>query len=197
MAGQVWFVDKRGIPQSWREKVEMGSRPYRLYHFLKDLDEVLERYVQDYKRLQAISRLSQRLLHHATWLKEACPLPDPNVGWSVMMLYDDPTYVQTVQLVGWAVGSVSPVHNHATWGVVALLQGQEKNTFWQQDEQGAVHQVGELVLNAGDILCLASDAIHHVEVLGDQPTYSLNLYGETRFSERYQFDPVAQTYQKF
>ncbi|MGF1576409.1 MAG: cupin [Cyanophyceae cyanobacterium] len=197
MVGQIWFVDQKGDPHLWKDSPLSSSHPYRLYHFLADLDQTLERYPQDYKRLQAISKLCRRLLQQASWLKDSCPPPDPKLGWSVMILYDEPTYAQTVQLVGWDPGTSSPVHNHATWGVVALLQGQEKNTFWQQDIDGRIHKTGELILNPGDMLCLTSDAIHQVEVLGEQPTFSFNLYGETHYAERYEFDPIAQTRKLF
>jgi predicted metal-dependent enzyme (double-stranded beta helix superfamily) len=197
ITAKTWFVDHTGDPQLWKESPLTSAQTYRLYHFLSDLDQVLDRYPQDYKRLQAISKLLRRLLTQATWLQDVCPTPDPNLGWSVMFLYDEPTYPQTVQLVGWNPSTSSPVHNHATWGVVALLQGQEKNTFWHQDPEGILHKKQELILNPGDILCLTSEAIHQVEAISNQPTFSFNLYGKTNYSQRYEFDPIAQTRQLF
>jgi len=32
------------------------------------------------------------------------------------------------------------------------------------------------------------DAIHQVEAIGDQPTISFNVYGETNYDQRFEFD---------
>ncbi|MGQ9873409.1 cysteine dioxygenase family protein [Leptodesmis sp.] len=118
--------------------------------------------------------------------------PDPDLGWEVTMLYDEPFFPLTVQLVAWAPGVTSPIHNHATWGVVALLSGQEKNTFWQRSPTSEfsdrIELAADLLLSPGGILCLMPDAIHQVEAIGDQPTISFNLYGETNYDQRFEFD---------
>jgi predicted metal-dependent enzyme (double-stranded beta helix superfamily) len=41
------------------------------------------------------------------------------------------------------------------------------------------------------------DAIHHVAALGDEPTISFNLYGETDYDRRFDFDPIQGTAQNF
>jgi predicted metal-dependent enzyme (double-stranded beta helix superfamily) len=97
-----------------------------------------------------------------------------------------------VQLVAWAPGVQSPIHNHASWGVVALLSGQENNTFWQRSPTpefpDRIERVGDRLLSPGNILCLMPDTIHQVEALGKQPTISFNVYGETNYDQRFEFD---------
>jgi predicted metal-dependent enzyme (double-stranded beta helix superfamily) len=39
--------------------------------------------------------------------------------------------------------------------------------------------------------------IHRVEALGDEPTISFNLYGETNYEQRFEFDPVNCTAKTF
>jgi predicted metal-dependent enzyme (double-stranded beta helix superfamily) len=41
------------------------------------------------------------------------------------------------------------------------------------------------------------DAIHHVEAMGDEPTISFNLYGETNYNQRFEFDSVQGTAKNF
>jgi predicted metal-dependent enzyme (double-stranded beta helix superfamily) len=41
------------------------------------------------------------------------------------------------------------------------------------------------------------DAIHSVEAIGDEPTISFNLYGETDYDQRFEFDPVTCTAKNF
>ncbi|MCU0570515.1 MAG: cupin [Oculatellaceae cyanobacterium Prado106] len=173
------------------------KQPYRLYRFLTDLEDILDRVPDEPTRLSLILPLVRHLLTHSEWLHMNFSPPDPVTGWSVLMLYDEPDYPITVQTVVWSPGSVSPIHNHGTWGVVALLHGQEKNRFWQRSPTSThadhITPTQDHLLFPGDILGLTSEAIHQVEAIGDEPTISFNVYGETNYEQRFEFDPVKQT----
>jgi len=131
MIGQDWHVtnDGRCNAGNMMSQAEELTRPYRLYRFLTDLEDVLERLTDDQLRLKAIAPLVRQLLNSAEWLQILPLQPDPDTGWAVTMLYDEPFFPLTVQLVAWAPGMASPIHNHASWGLVALLNGQEKIRF--------------------------------------------------------------------
>jgi predicted metal-dependent enzyme (double-stranded beta helix superfamily) len=194
MAEQNWFVTNDGQCDrlAAAEQPQEGAEPYRLYRFLTDLEDVLNHIAEDQLRLQAICPLVRKLLTSSAWLQIMPLEPNPETGWEVAMLYDEPFFPLTVQLVAWAPGVISPIHNHAAWGLVALLSGQEKNTFWRRSpapqHPDQIAPVGEQVLAPGDILCLMPDAIHQVEAMGNQPTISFNLYGETNYAQRFEFD---------
>jgi predicted metal-dependent enzyme (double-stranded beta helix superfamily) len=203
MALQDWLLTNEGkqVEQAVNLEESFPDSPYRLYHFLSDLDDILDRVRDDYHRLQKICPLVRRLLNSSEWLQTHFLPPDPDTGWSVQMLYDEPDYPITVQTVVWLPGSVSPIHNHGAWGIVALLSGTEKNTFWSRNStptaSDRIKQVGEQILFPGDILGFMPDAIHRVEALGDEPTVSFNLYGETDYSQRFEFDSDLNTAQTF
>lgn len=189
-----WFVTNEGQCKAWEvvSQFEEPAQPYRLYRFLTDVEDVLNHITDDQLRLQAICPLVRQLLASSSWLQIMPLEPDSEMGWEVTILYDEPFFPLTVQLVAWAPGVTSPIHNHATWGIVALLSGQEKNTFWQRSPTvqfpDQIEPVGEHLLTPGDILCLMPDAIHHVQAIGDQPTISFNLYGETNYEQRFEFN---------
>lgn len=203
MTGKNWLVTNEG--QCFKNEVvyqdEELQRPYRLYRFLTDLEDILERVKDDRERLNLICPLVRRLLNSSEWLQMNYLLPDPETGWSVLMLYDEPDFPITVQTVVWAPGSISPIHNHGCWGIVALLSGQEKNTFWQRSPSSEfpdrIEPVSDRLLNSGDILCLMPDTIHHLEAIGNEPTISFNLYGETNYNQRFEFDPTYSTAKNF
>jgi predicted metal-dependent enzyme (double-stranded beta helix superfamily) len=203
MAEQDWFVTNEGQCQAWEvaNQAEELTQPYRLYRFLTELEDVLNCMTDDQLRLQAICPLVRRLLTSSSWLQLPLLQPDPETGWAVSMVYDEPFFPLTVQLVAWAPGATSPVHNHASWGLVALLSGQENNTFWQRSPTSnfpdRINPVGDHLLNPGDILCLMPETIHHIEAIGDQPTLSFNLYGETHYDRRFEFDPIQGTAKNF
>ncbi|WP_017302910.1 hypothetical protein [Spirulina subsalsa] len=203
MTSQDWLINNEGVCQAvdWGIPEVDSFRPYRLYRFLTDLEDILEQISDDALRLQAICPLVRQLLRSSSWLQIPMVEPNPETGWEVLMLYDEPFFPLTVQLVAWAPGVVSPVHNHACWGLVALLSGEEKNTFWRRSGRGdapdAIEKIGDRIFSPGDVLCLMPEAIHHIEATSPEPTLSFNLYGETNYPQRFQFDPLAGTARNF
>lgn len=203
MIGKDWFAtdDGRCNASEVVSQAEELTDPYRLYRFLTDLEDVLNRIEDDRLRLQAICPLVRKLLTSSSWLQITPLEPDSQTGWEVSVLYDEPFFPITVQLVAWAPGVTSPIHNHGCWGLVALLDGEEKNTFWRRsstaESSGRIEATGDCLLHPGDIMCLMPDAIHHVEAMGDRPTISFNLYGETNYDRRFEFDPILGTAKNF
>lgn len=175
--------------------------PYRLYRFLTDIEDIIWQEKDDRLRLQKICPLVRRLLNSSEWILTSFLLPDRETGWSVQMLYDEPDFALTVQTVAWSPQSISPIHNHGSWGIVALIDGAEKNTFWQRSPTpefpDRIVKTGEHILMAGDILCLMPNAIHQIEVIGDEPTISFNIYGITDYSKRFEFDVEWRTAKVF
>jgi predicted metal-dependent enzyme (double-stranded beta helix superfamily) len=198
-----WIVSNEGqcegLPQV--ETCLHRPSPYRLYRFLSDLDDILDEVADDALRLQQICPQVRQFLSDSPWLEAQYVPPDPKKGWSVLMLYDEPDYPLTVQMVAWTPGQVSPIHNHGCWGLVALLSGQEKNTFWRRSPDveypDRLEQVSELCLEPGQIVSFLPDTIHCVEALGDEPTISFNLYGKTDYNHRFEFDLTTHTAKKF
>jgi len=195
-----WLVNNQGECQPYFPNLEQKfAEPYRLYRFLTDLENVLDLDIDEAGRINAIILLVRQLLTSADWLHTNYAQPNPQTGWSITSIYEEPNYPITAQTVAWNPGNVSPVHNHASWGVVAIISGEEKNTFWRRslDNPNQLAKTSEKVLVAGDIVGFTSDAIHCVEPLGQEPCITFNLYGEADFSQRYEFDIIRHTAKNF
>ncbi|AFY57152.1 putative metal-dependent enzyme of the double-stranded beta helix superfamily [Rivularia sp. PCC 7116] len=200
MMNQDWLLTDDGECEAREviEETELPENPYRLFRFLTNLEDILQNTSDDIQRLEQIRPLVRRLLNSSEWLHYEYLEADADTGWSVTTLYDEPDFPLTVQTVVWLPGSVSPIHNHATWGVVAILSGEEKNIVWKKaDNSERIEKAGELTLSPGDIISFTGDAIHHVEVVGDEPTVSFNIYGETNYDQRYEFNPINYTATNF
>lgn len=183
------------------QPTELPRNPYRLYRFLTDLEDILLTIPEDGDRLKAIMPLVRHLLTSSYWLQMEYDQPSPKTGWSVKTLYREPEYPLTVQMVAWKPGTSSPIHNHGTWGIVALIDGTEKNRFWKRSPTAEfpdkLELVGEQILQPGEIIGFMPGAIHSVESVGDEPTISFNIYGETDYSQRFRFDTIKHTAKKF
>ncbi len=199
---QDWLVTGEGscIALSL-EELELPESPYRLYRFLTEMEDILASVPDMSGRIRAIAPLVRKLLISSDWLQMEFTYPAADPGWSVRFLYREPNYPITIQMVAWLPGNQSPIHNHATWGLVALISGQEKNRLWKRsptpDNPDRIECVGEQILNPGDIIGFLPEAIHSVEPLGDEPAITFNLYGITDFSQRLEFDPVHHTAKTF
>ncbi|MEL6931441.1 MAG: cupin [Cyanobacteria bacterium J06600_6] len=182
-------------------ETELPADPYRLFRFLTDLEDVLLDIPDDLQRLKAIMPLVRNLLTSSYWLQMEYDSPSPQTGWSVKTLYREPEYPLTVQMVAWKPGTASPIHNHATWGIVALIDGVEKNRFWKRSPTAEfpdrLELVGEQILEPGEIIGFAPNAIHSVESIGNEPTISFNLYGQTDYPQRFQFDIIKHSAKNF
>lgn len=199
---QNWIVEDSAECQAvFPEAYAPPLEPYRLYRFLTQLEDILAAIPSDRQRLEAIMPRVRALLESSYWLQMEFDPPQPNPGWSVKFLYRDNNFPLTVQMVGWLPGKPSPIHNHACWGTVAIISGEEKNRIYKRsptaEHPDRIELVAEKVLVPGDIIGFTPEAIHSVEPIGDEPVISFNLYGVTDFERRLEFDPVAHAAKKF
>lgn len=190
---------------SWRvcqpaKEWDLLRTPYYLHRFLTEVEDVLNEEDTEVKRLAALRLLVRRLITNSYWIRTQKPKPS-DMGISALMLYDELGYPLTVQTAIAQPGTVSPVHNHGNWGIVVILQGEERNMVWRRVPDAKfpnrVEPVGEIILLPGDIISFTSDAIHNVKVVGDEPTFSFSIYGETYHSRRFEYDPIAHTARNF
>lgn len=174
---------------------------YRLYRFLTEIEDVLDGVEDESSCLPEIRMLVRRLIVNSYWVQSQSLAPDAVTGNSVLLLYDELGFPLTVQTVTFAPGTRSTIHNHGTWGVVAVLKGKEKNTVWQRtptpDFADKITPTGEIILSPGDIVSFTGDAIHSVEAVGEEPTVTFNIYGETDPQARFEFDLVSHAAKKF
>ena len=71
----------------------------------------------------------------------------------------------------------SAVHNHTIWANIQPIIGPEKNTLFQEQEDGTLKITEEFVVEPGSILELAPDAIHCIENPSDKPARAFHVYG--------------------
>ena len=203
MKGKDWLLTGDGHYQACKavRAWDLLRENYRVYRFLTEVEDVLNNADDETSRLPEIRMLVRRLIVNSYWVRSQRLEPSPKTGTSVLLLYDELGFPLTVQTVTFAPGTRSNIHNHGTWGIVAVLQGQEKNSFWRRtpspEYQDKIEQTGEITLFPGDIISFTPDAIHSVEAMGDEPTVTFNIYGETYPSERFEFDPVKCSAKNF
>lgn len=198
-----WLLNDEGICQTCKpvREWELLREEYRFYRFLTEIEDVIIQASDESSLLPKIRRLVRQLILNSYWVQTQYLEASPKTGVSVLILYDEIGFPLTVQTVTFAPGTVSTIHNHGTWGVVAILKGREKNIFWRRTNHpelpDKIEMVGERILEAGDIISFTPNAIHSVEAIGDEPTITFNIYGETNSANRFEYDVEMATAKKF
>jgi len=184
-------------PKQWDLLTECEE--YRLYHFLADVDRILDVAEEEDQTedifLQPLRRLVRKLLLKTYWVTTKIPEPQTGKETAIALLYEEPGYPLTLQMETMLPGVSTPIHNHGTWGILAVVKGRAKNITWTRSPSAEfpdkIEKVGEEILEVGEIVSLTTEAIHALEAAGDESCVTLNLYGETNFSGRFQFDPAT------
>ena len=86
-------------------------------------------------------------------------------------------------------GKISNPHAHSIWCINASVRGREKHTYWRRTDDGSkpgyatVAKLSEMIMERGHGFAMGDHDIHSQEVLGDEPSVILALYGHafTRF----------------
>jgi hypothetical protein len=80
-------------------------------------------------------------------------------------------------------GKMSNPHAHSIWCVNASVQGSERHVMWRRSDDGTVaghatiKPIGEVMMKRGHGYAMADHDIHSQEVVGDEPSVILALYG--------------------
>jgi predicted metal-dependent enzyme (double-stranded beta helix superfamily) len=206
--GREWTANHQGFSQVYPDyRVwDLLQESYHFHRFLTEVEDVLLSQIEDFLNseenyLSLIRKLVRKLIINSYWIQNQYPEPCQKIGFSLLNLYDEIGFPLTVQSVTFSPGFSSPIHNHGTLGIVAILKGQEINRFWQQvyDPNLGTKIIpnGEITLIHGDIISFTPNAIHQIEAIANEPLITFNLYGETQASQRFEFDPITQQRKKY
>ena len=90
----------------------------------------------------------------------------------------------TVLNIIWAPGMSIYPHDHRLWAVIGIYGGQEDNTFYRRNTEGAgLVRAGSKVLEAREVLVLGPEAIHAVTNPRSVFTGAIHIYGGDFFAQ--------------
>jgi len=107
-------------------------------------------------------------------------MPMVSQAGSSQLLHSEPglTVLHTVVNPGYA----SPPHDHRTWAVIGVYEGQEDNTFYRLvDSSRRIEESGRRNLRQEEVLTLSTEAIHKIANPGSNKLIALHVYGKNIF----------------
>lgn len=104
----------------------------------------------------------------------------------------------------WHPGQTTPIHDHLTWALIGVYEGEEREALFRRTDDGSnpkqarIQQVNEKVNKKGHVTVLGRSGIHRVDNISLKPTCSVHIYGrDIGNAERHSYNPVTGEISRF
>ncbi|WP_233237071.1 cysteine dioxygenase [Bordetella sp. LUAb4] len=145
--------------------------------FIERVDGAVGQDVPQRRLLEQVGDAARVLVASDEWLPQAATLPHPRY-YQQYLLYCDPAERFSVVSFVWGIGQSTPIHDHMTWGVIAMLRGAETGQRYALGSP--MREQEDAVLHPGDIEFVSPEVgdIHKVSnACADQVSISIHTYG--------------------
>jgi predicted metal-dependent enzyme (double-stranded beta helix superfamily) len=136
-----------------------------------------------------------RLVSDASYLETQTP----SVFANEVTLYRSPDRIFSVMAFLWEPGSLCPVHDHSSWGIIgSLLDSVKEIRYSRLDDAGVdgnadLEQMAARTIRPGEVVYVAplDQGIHQTGAAADRLAVSLGVYGKSiRKGYIHFFDPL-------
>jgi predicted metal-dependent enzyme (double-stranded beta helix superfamily) len=104
----------------------------------------------------------------------------------------------------WLPGQTTPIHDHLTWAMVGLYDGEERESIFRRTDDRSNPKMATLELASvrvntrGHITTLGGAGIHRIDNVSARPSKSIHVYGlDIGNAERHSYDPVTGEINRF
>ena len=177
---------------------------YTLEKYIADLREIAGSAADEDEIFRRLGPLASRLALDKSWLKPEHRAVNPEQGFGVHLLYEQPDHDLAVLVVNWLPDRGAPPHDHGTWAVVAGVEGVERNISYARTDDRARPDNARLEIKKetdagpGDLICMKTGGIHEVRNLSGKTAISLHTYGRhLNHTGRSQFDAETGAVKEF
>ncbi len=152
-----------------------------LEHLVDEIRDVVQSESEAAVVSQRVADCLEPYLRGGDFLTPAQRVPDPN-NYRQHVLYVEPDGSFSIVALVWLPGQATPIHDHISWCVVGVYEGNEYETLYERkkDADGAEYLVesGVKTCPTGTTEALTPPGdIHKVENQGDCLAISLHIYG--------------------
>ena len=120
------------------------------------------------------------------------------------LIYMPKDRVFSVNGAVWLPGQTTPIHDHLTWAVVGLYDGEERESIFRRTDDRSnprmakLEKVSERLNTKGHITILGGAGIHRIQNVSKLPSRSIHLYGiDIGAAERHSYDPITGEVNRF
>ena len=171
--------------------------PYDLDEYVRTIGDVLDRRPSNRVIIREVSKATKELCSDDRWLDERYRVGHPD-RYTRHLLHKDPQNRFIVLSLVWQPGQATPIHDHACWGVMGIVDNTLEEICYDRLDDGSRPDYCELEQSRGtDVskggvayLLPPYEEIHRIGNTSGKPTISLHVYGRD-LDEINVFDPVS------
>ena len=175
-----------------------SSSAYSLKPFIEDVDETVRKHGSaESEVLQSLRPLLEKLvMSEASIPAEAFAPRKDRFAMNLISMPEDELY----SIIGgvWHPGQTTPIHDHLTWALIGVYEGEERETLYRRVDDGSdkkiakLEKVSERMNRKGHVTVLGNKGIHRVDNVSLKPAWSVHVYGrDIGALERHSYDPVT------
>ena len=176
--------------------------PYSLAQFARQA-EVIIRSASESEILRQLKPAMERLLRTRGSLPPEAFTPRKD-RFANTLLHRPKDGAFSITAGNWQPGQRTPIHDHLTWAVVGVYDGQERESIFRRTDDGSdpkratLRLVSERINAKGHVTVLGHRGIHRIDNVSSRPSHSVHVYGrDIGTLERHSYDPVTGEIGKF
>lgn len=170
---------------------------YGLQDYVRSIEQVLDQRPANRVIIREVSKATKQLCSDDRWLDERYRVGSPDC-YTRHLLHKDAHNRFVVLALVWQPGQITPIHDHACWGVMGLVENTLEEICYDRLDDGSRPDFCELEQSRGtDVgqggvayLLPPYEEIHRIGNTSGRQTISLHVYGRD-LDEINVFDPVT------
>ncbi|MFS0576400.1 hypothetical protein AB1K83_12245 [Sporosarcina sp. 179-K 3D1 HS] len=162
----------------------------KLRSFIEDIESIINENNTEQVTTQKVSDFMKVLLEDDSIIPPNYKIPNPN-KYTLFPVYIDPRNRFCIASAVWDVGQSTPIHDHGTWGVIGIVQGEELEIHYEMDSDNKLVPVSERIFAKGDtaVCCTSDRDLHKVQCISPIPCVGIHVYGgNIGVIERHMYD---------
>jgi 3-mercaptopropionate dioxygenase len=171
--------------------------------FIGEMELVVKGSTSESETLRRAKPLMQRLLSAPSSVPDSAFEPRKD-RFAMNLLYMPSDRAFSVNGAVWLPNQTTPIHDHLTWAMVGLYDGEERESLYRRTDDHSNPKLAKLELASeqinkkGHITVLGEAGIHKIDNVSRLPSRSIHVYGiDIGNAERHSYDPVTGEVSKF
>ena len=169
----------------------------QLSQFIYDIEAIIRKYAMESDILQRAKPLLEELLRSpASMSQESFKPRKDRFANNLIYMPDDKIF----SVIGgvFLPGQATPIHDHFTWALIGIYEGEERESYYRRIDDGSnpkvavIKKTGERINKKGHVTVLGKAGIHRIENVSDIPSLSVHVYGlDIGNTQRNTYNPVT------
>jgi 3-mercaptopropionate dioxygenase len=151
---------------------------FDLQDYVRSIEQALDRRPSNKVIIREVSKATKELCSDDRWLEERYRWGEPD-RYTRHLLHKDPNNRFIVLSLVWQPGQVTPIHDHACWGVMGIVDNTLEEICYDRADFCELEQSRGTDVGKGGVAYLLPpyEEIHRIGNTSNKPTISLHVYG--------------------